>query len=165
MACTHTYTVEQEDLYPNVDIDVVDGYYQASKKDGDDERLVVLPEQRLGEDAYFYTTRLNADQLEAGRKIFYDRWNFVTGSDEDQKLYEECERELKHRRENIWSLHSHQMPSHAHSFNPPASGMPTSYSVGCSSGAHSHSPMMHCEGSHDHSAWMKPDPIWYIPAE
>lgn len=159
-AATHTYTVEQEDLHPNIDIDVVDGHYIAVKKVKDGEEEVYLPEQRINEDTYFYAIRLSAVQLEAGRKIFYDRWNFVTGDDSDRELFEACEQELEHRRENTWSLHSHQMPAHSHSMGSyPASGMPASYAVG--------NVAYHSHGDHNHSQCFQEitEKVWRIPAE
>ena len=166
---TGTIEMEQEDLHPEIDVDVVKGYYKITKRTEEGKKEVVMPVIDSHESYETYVLGLDADQLVAGTKIFYDRWSFVTGSEQDMRLFELCESELERRREmDGFALHSHQLPAHTHSFSvsAPSHGVPNNYSMGYTShcGGHSHSFQM--GGSHTHHFTTAHDmrPPWLISA-
>ena len=123
---------EPEDLYPDVEIEVYQGFFIATKKskDGDWNEDVFLPEPRPNEEPFLFVIMLTADQLVALSKILYERWAFVTGDDRDKEFYEACEYELKKRRDCAPFLHQHHIPSHSHSFHSNTGYLP--------GGAHTH---------------------------
>ncbi len=149
--------VEIEDLYPDVEVEVIDGFYKATlinKDSGNGFRFkedVTLPHWSnnhgnhftIGDSAEFYVAQLNVAQLVAAHKIFFDRWCFVSNTVFDHQLMLACESELKRRREtHSHSLtHSH-MPAHTHAINtfsgpqPGTTGHTMCYA---SPGGHTHS--------------------------
>ena len=166
---TGTVEIEQEDLHPEIDVDVEKGYYKITKRTEDGKEEVVMPVIDSHESYEGYAMNLKADQLVAGTKIFYDRWNFVTGSEQDKRLFKACESELERRREmEGFALHSHQLPAHSHSFSvgTPACGLPNNYSVGYTSynGGHSHSFQIGGEHTHHFVAAHDMRPPWLISA-
>ena len=113
----HTVSVEAEDMNPDIEVDVKDGYYIAYKKEDGLKRRVFIPMRNLHEEIHFWVLRLNVEQLVACMKIYYDRWTFVSGDNVDRMLFDACERELKNRRDASPFLHQHMLPAHSHSIS------------------------------------------------
>ena len=180
-------TVESEDLYPDVEVKVVDGFYQATLTKRFDNGFkynedITLPAWgsrshgnhfTIGDATEFYAGELNVAQLVAAHKIFFDRWTFVSGTVFDHQFMLACEKELKRRRANELT-HSH-MPAHTHAINniggPQSFGMtctvagPNGTTMTVSAASQGHG----VNGGHSHShlpfnSHFEPQP-WKISAE
>lgn len=108
---TITWPAQDPDAlpWPDVETHETNGSYEAriwiSEKPSDVDIGFINYQHYSDENIKDWFTLLTDEQIEAGIQIYYDRWNFNTGSDHDKKMYGGFEEE-KLRRLSIRRPHT-----------------------------------------------------------